>query len=156
MTDLSSLLSALAEGGVRFIVVGGMAGIAHGAARLTFDIDCVYARDEENIARLAGVMARFQPTLRGAPAGLPFRFDVPTIRAGLNFTLDTTAGPVDFLGEVIGGGGYDKLRPDTVEIRVFGTSCLVVTLPRLIALKRSAGRPKDFEAIAELEALEGL
>ena len=94
MTDLSSLLSALAEGGVRFIVVGGMAGIAHGAARLTFDIDCVYARDDENIARLAGVMARFQPTLRGAPAGLPFRFDVPTIRAGLNFTLDTTAGPV--------------------------------------------------------------
>jgi len=43
-----------------------------------------------------------------------------------------------------------------MEIRVFETSCLVVTLARLIALKRSAGRPKDFEAIAELEALEGL
>ena len=154
MTDLSTLLSALADGRVRFIVVGGMAGIAHGAARLTFDIDCVYARDDDNINRLAAVMAGFKPVLRGAPAGLPFRFDVPTIHAGLNFTLDTTAGPVDFLGEVVGGGGYEKLLPDTVEIRVFGTSCLVVSLQRLIALKRAAGRPKDLEAIAELEALD--
>jgi hypothetical protein len=130
-----------------------MAGIAHGAGRVTFDIDCVYARDPETIARLAAVMTRFQPTLRGAPPGLPFRFDAATITAGLNFTLDTTAGPVDFLGEVVGGGGYDDLLDDTVELHVFGVSCRVVSLSKLIALKRAAGRPKDFEAIAELEAL---
>ncbi|MCY4660614.1 MAG: hypothetical protein OXF93_12495 [Acidobacteria bacterium] len=35
----------------------------------------------------------------------------------------------------------------------FGVTCRCVTLDRLIHLKRSAGRVKDFEAIAELEAL---
>ncbi len=153
MTDLPRLIADLVTAGVRFIVVGGMAGIAHGAGRVTFDIDCVYARDPETIARLAAVMARFQPTLRGAPPGLPFRFDAATITAGLNFTLSTTAGPVDFLGEVVGGGGYDELLDDSVELHVFGVTCRVVSLPKLIALKRAAGRPKDFEAIAELEAL---
>ena len=31
--------------------------------------------------------------------------------------------------------------------------CRVVSLRKLIELKRAAGRPKDFEAIAELESL---
>lgn len=154
MTDLARLIAALAEGGVRFIVVGGMAGIAHGSARVTFDIDCVYDRTADNIARLARAMAPFQPSLRDAPATLPFRFDEPTIAAGLNFTLDTTVGPIDFLGEVTGGGRHDDLLPETVELRVFGHPCRVVCLRRLIALKRAAGRPKDLEAIAELEVLD--
>lgn len=153
MTDLPGLLGSLADTGVRFIIVGGMAGVAHGSARVTFDIDCVYARDTDNIARLARALLPFQPTLRGAPAGLPFRFDEPTIHAGLNFTLDTTAGPIDFLGEVAGGGRYEALLPETIELQVFGICCRVVTLPRLIALKRAAGRPRDLDAIAELEAL---
>ena len=41
MNDLARLVTDLAEAGVRFVIVGGMAGIAHGAARVTFDIDCV-------------------------------------------------------------------------------------------------------------------
>lgn len=154
MTDLAALITALAEAEVRFIVVGGMAGIAHGSARVTFDLDCVYDRDPENIARLARALAPFRPTLRGAPVGLPFRFDVPTIMAGLNFTLDTTAGPIDFLGEIVGGGRHDDLLPNTVELRVFGQPCRVVSLPCLIRLKRAAGRPRDLEAIAELEILD--
>lgn len=36
---------------------------------------------------------------------------------------------------------------------IFGASCRVLTLDKLIAVKRAAGRPKDFEAIAELETL---
>lgn len=153
MTDLARLLESLAHERVEVIVVGGMAGIAHGAARVTFDLDCVYGRGRENISRLVAAMERFRPTLRGAPADLPFRFDVPTIEAGLNFTLDTLAGPIDFLGEIVGGGGFDDLLPFTVELEVFGCPCRVVTLGKLIAIKRAAGRPKDFEAIAELEAL---
>lgn len=154
MTDLARLIAALAEADVKFIVVGGMASIAHGSARVTFDLDCVYDRTADNIVRLAKAMAPFHPTLRDAPATLPFRFDEPTIAAGLNFTLDTTAGPIDFLGEVAGGGRHDDLASDAVELRVFGQPCRVVGLRRLIALKRAAGRPKDLEAIAELEVLD--
>lgn len=128
MTDLAQLLEALARARVQWIVVGGMAGIAHGAVRVTFDLDCVYGRQPENIERLVAAMRPFDPMLRGVPAGLPFRFDVPTVAAGLNFALDTSAGPVDFLGEIVGGGRFEDLVPDTVELRVFGFPCRVVTL----------------------------
>jgi hypothetical protein len=153
MTDLPALIAALDEAVVRFIVVGGMAGIAHGAARVTFDVDCVYSREPDNLRRLATALAGFRPTLRGAPPGLPFRLDEPTLRAGLNFTLDSDVGPIDLLGEIAGGGTYEQLLPRSMELQVFGRPCRVVTLEALIALKRAAGRPKDLEAIAELELL---
>ena len=72
---------------------------------------------------------------------------------GLNFTLATTLGQIDLLGEVTGGGGYDALLMKSETVSVFGQDVRVVLLPTLIQLKRAAGRPKDFEAIAELEAL---
>lgn len=59
----------------------------------------------------------------------------------------------DLLGTVTGGGDYEALLPYTSPIRLFGHQVRVVDLPKLIELKRAAGRPKDFEAIAELEAL---
>lgn len=55
MTDFSGLLRALAEAGVEFILVGGAAATAHGSARLTLDVDVVYRRTPENLARLANV-----------------------------------------------------------------------------------------------------
>ncbi|HKB69274.1 MAG TPA: hypothetical protein VKH46_00395, partial [Thermoanaerobaculia bacterium] len=84
---------------------------------------------------------------------LPFRLDEPTVAAGLNFTLSTRIGAIDLLGEVAGGGSYEALRPDSREIEILGVRCRVVTLEKLIELKRAAGRPRDFDAIAELEAL---
>src|SRR5439155_14263205 len=95
----------------------------------------------------------WQPYLRGAPPGLPFRLDHPTVAAGLNFTLTTVHGDLDLLGEVTGGGTYENLLPFTQEVTAIGLTCRVVTLERLIQLKRAAGRPKDLEAIAELQAL---
>ncbi|HMF43279.1 MAG TPA: hypothetical protein VKQ32_21555, partial [Polyangia bacterium] len=135
------------------IVIGGLAAQAHGSARLTQDADFVYRRSDENIARLAQALAPFSPYLRGAPAGLPFRFDPPTIRRGLNFTLTTAVGDVDFLGEMTGGGTYEQLLPHTIDLVVFGRTIRVLDLPALIRAKRAAGRPKDLEAVAELEAL---
>jgi predicted nucleotidyltransferase len=84
---------------------------------------------------------------------LPFRWDDLTVAAGLNFTLTTARGDLDLLGEVTGGGTYEQLLPFTAEVTAFGITCRVVTLERLIQLKRAAGRPKDLEVIAELQAL---
>jgi hypothetical protein len=151
--DFQALLHALQRGEVEFVVIGGFAATLHGSARLTRDLDVVYGRSRENIARLARALESLQPYLRGAPPGLPFRWDEPTIRMGLNFTLTTTSGPLDVLGEVAGGGGFDELAATSVEGEVFGMRVKVVDLATLIRLKRAAGRPKDFEAIAELEAL---
>lgn len=152
-TDFHGLLHALAASNVEFIIVGGAAATAHGSARLTEDLDVVYRRTPENIERLAAALSPYDPYLRGAPPGLPFKWDQKTISNGLNFTLTTALGAIDFLGEITGGGGYDELLSHSIELRLFGVKCLCLGLERLIYVKRAAGRPKDFEAIAELEAI---
>lgn len=153
MTGFEPLLKALLREEVDFIVVGGVAGILHGAARVTFDLDIVYGRDEANLTRLCRSFAGCQPYLRGAPPGLPFVLDLETLRRGLNFTLVTTEGDIDLLGDVTGGGGYNDLLEHTVWIQVEDLRFRCVTLPKLIALKRAAGRPRDLAALAELEVL---
>ncbi|ALA58935.1 hypothetical protein [Nitrospira moscoviensis] len=153
MTDFEGLIRVLVEGQVEFILVGGAAATAHGSSRLTTDLDVVYGRSKQNLDRLASCLAPHHPYLRGAPEGLPFQFDARTLRSGLNFTLITDLGALDLLGEIPGGGRYEDLLPHTIELDLFGVSCRCVTLSRLIDVKRAAGRPKDFDALAELEAI---
>jgi len=153
MTNFEALLRLLVEAGVEFIVVGGAAATAHGSARLTKDLDIVYRRTPENIRRLAECLASHAPYLRGAPSGLPFTLDVPTIQRGLNFTLVTDLGALDLLGEITGGGKYEDLLPHSIVLRLYRTECRCLGLNRLIEVKRAAGRPRDLETVAELEAL---
>ena len=153
MTDYKALLETLLDANVDFVVIGGIAATAHGSARFTQDVDVVYRRAPENYAALVSALAPHAPYLRGAPLGLPFRWDEATIKSGLNFTLTTTLGDIDFLGEVAGGGTYQNLHENAIEIGLFDLPCLYLDLPKLIETKRAAGRPKDFEAIAELEIL---
>lgn len=153
MTDFTSLLKTLAEHRVECVLIGGVAATAHGSSRLTQDIDLVYARSSENIDRLVDAIGGLHPYLRGAPPGLPFRWDRQTVERGLNFTLTTDVADLDLFGEITGGGTYEDLLPHTFRIELFGVECLCLALEPLIRVKRAAGRPKDLEAIAELEAL---
>ncbi|HEY5315419.1 MAG TPA: nucleotidyl transferase AbiEii/AbiGii toxin family protein [Pirellulales bacterium] len=153
MTDFESLIRRFVDAKADFILIGGVAATVHGSARLTRDIDFVYARDDANLARVVAALDGTKAYLRGAPPGLPFRFDEETIRHGLNFTLTCDLGDVDLLGEVTGGGTYGDLLPHSMLIEVLGAPCRCLDLPTLIRVKRAAGRPKDMEAIAELEAL---
>jgi predicted nucleotidyltransferase len=147
------LLRAFRDAGVELIVVGGVAATAQGSSRVTMDLDLVYRRTRENVGRLVAALAPSSPYLRGAPPGLPFRWDEQTVLRGLNFTLTTSLGDVDLLGEITGGGRYEDLLPHTVEVEAFGVPCRCLGLEKLIAVKRAAGRPKDLEAVAELEAI---
>lgn len=153
MTDFRALLLLLANSLVEFIIVGGAAATAHGSARLTEDLDIVYRRTKENVSRLVRSLAPYEPYLRGAPAGLPFSWDEQTVWNGLNFTFNTKLGALDLLGEITGGGGYDELLPYSIPLRLYGVECRCLGLERLIYVKRAAGRPKDLETIAELEAI---
>jgi len=153
MTDFDALLTALTRHEVAFIVVGGAAAIAHGSARLTQDLDIVYDRSSGNLERLVVALSEHKPYLRGVPPGLPFHWDLSTLRRGLNFTLITSLGDLDLLGEIPGGGTYRDLRSGAVELNLFGRKCLCLSLVQLIRAKRAAGRPKDLEALAELEAI---
>jgi len=153
MIDLKLIVETLVDQGVAFVVVGGVAGVAHGSTRNTWDLDVCYARDAANLERLVRALAPMHPRLRGAPAGLPFLWDAQTLRRGLNFTLDTDIGSLDLLGEVAGVGGYDEARTGALVTEAFGVPCAVLSLPKLIEAKRAAGRAKDLEALHELEAL---
>ena len=154
MMQLEHLLATLTTAGVEFIIVGGVAARAHGSARLTDDLDVSYARSPANLARIVAALSPLHPYLRGAPPGLPFDWSVATLRAGLNFTLTTSAGAIDLLGEITGGGRYDDLLPHALTLMIFGRETRLLDLPWLIRVKRAAGRPKDLEVIAELEALQ--
>jgi hypothetical protein len=153
MTSIERLLGALSDTGVAFILVGGVAARAHGSARITQDIDVSYSRSPENLDRLVKALAPFKPYFRGAPPGLPFEWSAAMLKAGLNFTLTTTVGDIDLLGEIAGGGRYEDLAPHSISTTIFGRDTLLLDLPWLIQVKRAAGRPKDLEVIAELEAL---
>ena len=135
------------------MVIGGLAANAHGSARVTYDVDVVYRRSRDNHERLVEALGPHAPYLRGAPPGLPFRWDVGTIERGLNFTLTTDLGAVDLLGEVVGGGWYEDLIDAAEEVDLHNAAVHVAALDDLIRMKRAAGRPKDLEAIAELEAI---
>ena len=153
MIDFPKLLRLLTEHDVAFIIIGGVAAVIHGSSRLTQDLDIVYHRSPQNLARLVQALAEQSPYLRGAPPGLPFQWSVATLRMGLNFTLETSVGPLDLLGEVTGGGRYEELLGHTIEVELFGLRYRCLDLPALIQTKRAAGRPKDLEAIAELEVI---
>jgi hypothetical protein len=151
--EFQRLLPTLVKGGVDFVLVSGVAGIVHGSARMTYDVDVVYSRSDENISRLVKVLALQAPYLRDAPQGLPFTWDVKAVRNRLNFTLTTDLGDLDLFGEFVGGGGYDDLLPYSLEVEAFGVRFRCVDLPTLIRIKTAAGRAKDREAIAELRVL---
>jgi len=154
MIQFKALLSSLQTEGVSFVIIGGVAATLHGAARVTFDLDVVYDRSSENLERIVRALAPFQPYLRGAPPGLPFKFDSETLKRGLNFTLTTSEGPIDLLGELTGVGSFSEVSANSVAAQLFGAEYRFIDLDALIASKRAAGRPKDFEAIAELETIK--
>lgn len=153
MAELAQALKLLADCKVDCVVVGGVAAGAHGSSQVTFDVDVCYSRDSNNLLRLSDALRSVNATLRGAPKDIPFLLDEETRRRGLNFTFDADIGKIDILGEVQGVGGHQQCVEDSNELELFGIPCRVISLEKLIAAKRSAGRAKDLVVLPELEAI---
>jgi predicted nucleotidyltransferase len=151
--DFRNALSVLADAKVRFVIVGSLAVTIRGSSYVTFDLDFCYSRDRENLSRLVQALRKHSPRLRGAPPGLPFRFDESTLKHGLNFTLTTDLGDIDLLGDVAGIGVYAAALAASQPVELFGMTFDVLTLEALIVSKRATGRPKDLMVLPELEAL---
>ena len=154
MIKMEAAFRVLVDADVKFIVVGGVAATLHGSARLTRDLDILYARHEDNLERLASALRDYKPYLRGAEPGLPFDWSAATLGKGLNFTLTTNLGDVDLLGEIAGGGTYEQLLPGCVHMMLFERDIACLSLAQLMQTKRAAGRPRDLEALAELEGIQ--
>jgi hypothetical protein len=138
---------------VRYVLIGGLAAVTHGAPVVTQDVDVCYARDEENLERLAAAMRDVHADLRGAEPGLPFRLDAKTLARGDSFTLTSDVGPIDILATPSGTTGYDDLARTAEALTLFGFRVQVASVDDLIRMKRAAGRPKDLIALEELGAL---
>ncbi len=138
---------------IRYILIGGLAAITHGAGVVTRDVDVCYARDPENLERLADALREVHAELRGAEPGLPFCLDAKTLARGDSFTFTTDVGWVDIRATPSGVTGYDELVRTADAYTLFGHRVLVASLDDLIRMKRAAGRPKDLLAVEELGAL---
>ncbi len=141
--EVGKLLGALVAHGVDFVLIGGQAGISHGSAYPSYDLDVLYARDHDNVVRLVAALEEIGVRLRGAPEDLPFVLDARTIENGANFTFVTPYGDFDVLAEAAGMPPYQELRSAAVESEVFSHLVKVASIDHLIAMKRAAGRTKD-------------
>ncbi len=153
MLDIAAILRALSANEVDFVVIGGIAAVAHGSAYITQDFDISYARTGVNLARLARALAPLHPRLRGVSEELPFQLNAATLRAGLNFTLATDIGDIDLMGQIAGFSSYEQVSAASDTLELYGIRCRILTLDGLIRSKRAAARPKDLQLVPELEAL---
>jgi transcriptional regulator with XRE-family HTH domain len=154
--ETGPLLDSLDRNEVEFVVIGGIAGLAHGSSYPTYDLDITYSRDRRNLERMGSALRDIGVELRGAPADLPFQVDVPALEAGMNFTFLTEFGEFDILGHVDGIRSYEDLRAHAETQIVGGIPVKVASLNHLIGMKRRADRPKDQLMVEEYVAMERL
>ena len=153
-TIITAPLRLLGEYEIEVVVIGGVAATLFGSTQLTNDLDVCYARNSENLEKLANALQSVNAHLRGVPDNVPFVLDAETLRKGLNFTFITDIGSLGLLGEVRGVGGYDEVLAGSVTYELFDYRFPVIEIGKLILAKRAAGRPKDLIAIPELEAIQ--
>jgi hypothetical protein len=154
--DVPELLRRLTAGGVDFVVVGAMAMVLQGSARLTRDLDICFATDDGNLDALESVLLGLEATLRGVEEPVPFVLDRGSLRRVELLTLQTAAGPLDLIARPTGAPAYERLRRRADRYDVGGFSVLVASMDDLLTMKRAAGRPQDLIDVEELEAIKRL
>ncbi|MDP2711786.1 MAG: hypothetical protein Q8O56_11260 [Solirubrobacteraceae bacterium] len=154
--DISSLLARLAGAKVDFVVIGGVAVIAHGYERNTKDLDICYSSDPANLEALGGVLIELGARLRGIGDDIPFVPDVRTLRHTQILTLDTSAGGLDLLVDPDGSPGYDALKANAERIDFDGFEILIAAIDDLLAMKLATGRSQDRTDIDALVAIQRL
>ena len=130
MINLFEVARLLSQANVEFVIVGGIAIRSHGGNYITEDLDICYSRTNENLKKIAAVLAPLKPRPRGMDKSLPFVFDWSTLQHGTNFTFTTTMGDVDFLGEVKGIGNYHDLIAESIkrELRIYTLNSLNMSI----------------------------
>lgn len=149
-SNLIGILRVLDTHGVEFIVVGGMAAVIGGAPIVTHDIDVLRRRSTENVSALLAALNELDAVYRGDKRGL--RPDASHLAGTGHLLLETSLGQLDLLGALDAQTTYDEVLPDTYEITIEAMVVRVVTLERLLVIKRALGRPKDHLMALQIEA----
>jgi hypothetical protein len=160
---VSAVVAALNQAGVRYLVVGGLAVVAHGYLRLTKDIDLVLSLDPGNAEKaiLALSSLGYRPAV---PVALSEFLDPAKRREWIEtkgarvFPLVSDAHPmtpVEIFLEVPFDFDAVHRRARRAEVAP-ATTATFVDRDTLIAMKRAAGREQDLADVAELQRHQGL
>ena len=142
-------LEVLSRHRVDFIVVGGVAAVLNGAPISTFDLDVVHSRAPDNLDRLMGALSDLDARYRDQ-TGRDL-WPVTALLAGDGHHLMITKhGPLDRLGTIGRGHGYDALIGEVVEQPIGEHRIRLLSLGALIRIKEETARDKDRAVLAIL------
>lgn len=147
-SDFLAVLRSLTEHHVEFIVVGGVAAVLQGAPVATFDLDVVHSRSPENVDKILEALDDLSALYRTAPNLKP---DKSHLSSPGHHLLMTRFGPLDLLGVIGSGRGYDELLRDSSSMPI-DPQCevKVLNLTMVIKTKEEAGHEKDAAALVVL------
>ena len=150
------LLRRLNEGGVEYVIVGGVAAVVHGSARVTEDLAVFAPLDHANVLAIIKSLANTSPRWRHRPDLPVITPENQQLRGLKNMYLVCDLGQLDVLGEMPEAGTYAEVAGRAIEVRFRDVPCRVVDLDTLITVKRAVGREKDRHALPELELIRKL
>lgn len=151
MASTLELLRRLSAEKVDFVLVGGMAAIAHGSASVTEDVDVCVRFDLATLRGVLRAVAPLNPRQRMHPARPPLGDRAEAFVGHKNLYVVTDEGILDLLGDILAVGSFEQVAAHAIELDLGGFTCRVVGLDDLIACKKALGRPKDLRVAAELE-----
>jgi len=142
--DATRLLGTLERYGVRFVVIGGLASVLHGAPYQTVDCDVTPEESDANLARLSAALDELRARVWiGDDTGLEFQHDARSLKDARVWNLITSHGLLDISFEPAGTAGYPDLIKRAVFIEVDGVRFAVASLEDVVRSKQAAGRDKD-------------
>ncbi len=148
--NLEKLIENLNKAGIKYILVGGIAAVSHGAPVLTFDLDIVHERSLTNIQKIKDLLVSLDAHQR-RPDDLIIKPDFDALKDTGHQLLSTKYGPMDLLGAIEKGLGYDELMKNIVKIEFHGHEIHVLDLETLVELKRESTLPEDIQRLKILE-----
>lgn len=153
--DLAAMLAVMDRHKVAYVLIGGMAAVAHGSPFPTEDVDITPATGKGNLTRLSSALDELDAKIRaeGVPDGLPFAHDADALAAVQTWNLTTRYGDLDLSFEPDGTTGYDDLRRDAADTEIFGVAVPVAALADVIRSKQAVNRPKDQRVLPTLRDL---
>ena|SRR5258706_501071 len=153
MANLEALLQRLVEHDVDFVIIGAFASVVHGATLVTHDVDICCSFASRNLLKLQKSLADLHPIHRLTPNELPLKLTPAACRGFKNLYLKTDLGVIDCLGEVLGVGNFAAVKKQSVLIEMEFGKCRVLGLDALIKAKRAMNRPRDRQALLQLETI---
>lgn len=156
MLDAESIVKALNDEGVEYVIIGAFAALAQSAPIApTYDIDFTPSVTPDNLVRLSKALRVLSARIRVAdpPEGVPFDPSPELLSKMKMLNLTCQFGDFDLAMFPSGfDNGFDGLIGNAVSVVIGDTESLVADLSDIVHSKRMAGRAKDRKVLPQLES----